>query len=1016
MLRAAVSRYLGNSKIIFKNNKKSKEVKSKEQIIKNDDFDINTFQSVEEKLSYKRDYQKSFIGNYNPTTVEQFWDEWWQKEGYNGLPKSSDSASLKPFNIILPPPNVTGSLHIGHALTVSIEDCLARYHRMRGYAVSFIPGVDHAGIATQVIVEKNLMKEGISREQLGRDEFVRKVWGWKELYGGRIETQLKKLGASLDWDRKTFTLDQDRSLAVERAFIELYEKGLIYRAGRLVNWSCHLQTVISDIEVDMMEVKGRTLYKVPSDSEPAEIGVMCDFCYKVKETGEELIISTTRLETMLGDVAVAVHSSDKRYSHLIGKELEHPFFENRKLKIIADDILVDPNFGTGVVKVTPAHDPNDFECGMRHGLQFIDLLTDDGKMNDNCGQFKGMGRYSARKAVESKLTELGLFKGKKPHNMSLGKCSRSGDIIEPIVKPQWYVNCKEAKEKMLSIVKNGDLKIIPESQMNVWNHWMNNMNDWCISRQLWWGHRIPAYRILDNSSRKFVIKENKEELWLIGEPAEIKHKMEELGLNDECFELVRDEDVLDTWFSSALLPFSNFGWPKTSESDLSRFFPNSILETGYDILFFWVARMVMMSLYLTNKLPFHIVLLHSLIRDENREKMSKSKGNVVDPLDIIEGCSLEKLLTAVQESLLSETEKKKTIQQKKRSFPTGIPSCGADSLRFSLLSLVTENKDINFDIKVTIGYRQFCNKMWNGFKLFMMILGERKSIDRSIESNLEIPEQWIVCCFNKMIAQVSTGIESYRFADATEAFNQFWVTCLCDVYLEYSKWANKSLKNWNGVQTLFSVIEGSLRAVHPMLPFLSEELYQKLPFWSAKKSSIMIESYPSPLNFESLHTDFEVINKTVSVLRQLLGILNLTPNKTTQFYLHLNQNAHFKEELLNQYLDYIAFVCKVATPMIVAPQSIPQRSLKRAVDLDITAYLRVDDCSRVGEEVFRLEKNTKELFSLIDKIEKKRGKEDYFVRVPLAIQDQDKSSLVMYKSQHLALEETLAMLKELQIN
>lgn len=632
--------------------KKEKKVKEPEQIWV-DNTPFGDKKNIEE-----------FPTSYQPKYVESAWQAWWEKEGYYtpDLEKALKTLPADKFVMVIPPPNVTGSLHLGHALTTAVEDTLTRYHRMKGKIVLWVPGTDHAGIATQSIVEKRLKKdEGLTRHDLGREEFIKRVWQWKEMYGSKITNQIRCLGASVDWTRESFTMDANLSRAVTEAFCRFHEKGLLYRDTRLINWSCALQSAISEIEVDYIDLEGRTFLAVPNHIEKAtyEFGMITSFAYKVYEsdTNEEIIVATTRLETMLGDTAVAVHPEDPRYKHLHGKFLTHPF-NDRKIPIITDDILVDMNFGTGAVKITPAHDPNDYLCGKRNNLDFIIVLTEDGKIASNGGQFAGLMRYDARIAMEKELESLGLLKGKEVNKMRLGLCSRSGDIIEPMLTPQWYVNCNSMAKKATDAVRNGELRIVPDFHEATWYRWLDNIRDWCVSRQLWWGHRIPAYFVrLPNEDRVDKNEPQNSDRWFVARSESEARIQAAIKLNVDASTLIleQDEDVLDTWFSSGLFPFSVFGWPNNTD-DLKAFYPTTLLETGADILFFWVARMVMMGLELTDQLPFTTVYLHAMVRDKYGRKMSKSLGNVIDPLEVINGCQLKDLLSKIDEGNLPAKE------------------------------------------------------------------------------------------------------------------------------------------------------------------------------------------------------------------------------------------------------------------------------------------------------------------------------------------------------------------------
>jgi len=688
---------------------------------------------------------------YHPKQVEAAWYAWWEKEKFfHANPENVLNGSKKPYVMVIPPPNVTGALHLGHALMLSIEDSIMRWRRMSGYEVLWLPGCDHAGIATQSVVEKQLWKkEQKTRHDLGREAFVNSVWEWKEEYGGRINNQFRRMGISVDWDRFAFTLDEKNSKAVTEAFCNFYEKGLVYRTTRLVNWSCHLRTALSDLEVEHLDIKGKTFLPVPGHDpkKTYEFGTLTEFKYRVKGTDKLITVATTRLETMLGDVAVAVHSEDPRYKDFVGKELEHPFCPDRKIVVITDDVLVDMNYGTGAVKITPAHDPNDNLCGKRHNLEFINMLDETGQINHVGGEkFAGMMRFDARVAIYEELKKLGLIGEKYPNPMRLGRCSKSNDIIEPLLKPQWYVNCKGMAKRSVDAVRNKELIITPESHEKTWFDWLENIQDWCISRQLWWGHRIPVYLvtipgIIDNPDK------NNNDHWVVGRTKEeaVQNAVKKFNVPADKISLDQDEDVLDTWFSSGLFPFSTMGWPDNDTLDMKAFFPGDLLETGYDILFFWVARMVMMSLELTDKLPFKTVFLHPMVRDEEGGKMSKSKGNVIDPLEVMDSCNLDVLLKKLYESNLSEKEVKKNVVQKQKDFPNGIPECGTDALRFALLSYMVQSS-INLDVKRVVGYREFCNKLWNIVKFGMSNFpADFVSSPEGVKGcKLSLADQWIL--------------------------------------------------------------------------------------------------------------------------------------------------------------------------------------------------------------------------------------------------------------------------------
>uniref|UniRef100_A0A674BQJ9 valine--tRNA ligase n=1 Tax=Salmo trutta TaxID=8032 RepID=A0A674BQJ9_SALTR len=763
----------------------------------------------------KKDVLSALPDSYSPQYVEAAWYSWWEKQGYFKPEYGPNSRGV--FMMCIPPPNVTGSLHLGHALTNAIQDSLTRWHRMRGETTLWNPGCDHAGIATQVVVEKKLMRErGMSRHDLGRDQFIQEVWKWKNEKGDRIYHQLKKLGSSLDWDRACFTMDPKLSYAVQEAFIRLQEDGVIYRSKRLVNWSCTLNSAISDIE--------------------------------------EVIVATTRIETMLGDSAVAVHPADPRYQHLKGKMVLHPFCD-RKMPIVFDE-FVDVNFGTGAVKITPAHDHNDYEVGNRHNLAFINVLDENGLL------INGMKRFEARKAVLQALKDRGQFKETKDNPMVVPVCSRSKDIVEPLLKPQWYVDCADMGKQAADSVREGRLKIIPDHHHKTWFNWLDNIRDWCISRQLWWGHRIPAYFVTVNDPSVKPGEDMDGHYWVSGRTEEEARDKaaKRFNVSTDKITLRQDEDVLDTWFSSGIFPFSIFGWPNETQ-DLSVFYPGSLLETGHDILFFWVARMVMMGLKLTGKLPFKEVYLHAVVRDAHGRKMSKSLGNVIDPLDVITGISLE-----LQDSNLDPVEVEKAKQGQKSDYPTGIPECGTDALRFALCAYTSQGRDINMDVNRILGYRHFCNKLWNAVKFAMRTLG-----DNFVPSEKEsVSDRWILSRLCSAVGQCNAGFQAYDFPAITTAIYNFWLYELCDVYLAVVC-----------RQTLFTCLETGLRLLAPIMPFVGEELYQRLPRRRSQDdhSSIHVTPYPETEEMEFAMT-------VVRTIRSLRADYNLTKTRADCEFMH----------------------------------------------------------------------------------------------------------------------------------
>uniref|UniRef100_A0A673IT33 valine--tRNA ligase n=1 Tax=Sinocyclocheilus rhinocerous TaxID=307959 RepID=A0A673IT33_9TELE len=823
--------------------------------------------------------------SYSPQFVEAAWYSWWEKQGFF-KPEYGNVSEPNPcgvFMMCIPPPNVTGSLHLGHALTNAIQDCLTRWHRMRGETTLWNPGCDHAGIATQVVVEKKLMKERkMSRHDLGRENFIQEVWKWKNEKGDRIYHQLKKLGSSLDWDRACFTMDDKLSFAVQEAFIRMHEEGVIYRSKRLVNWSCTLNSAISDIEVDKKELTGRSLLPVPGYNEKVEFGVLVSFSYKVEGSDEEVVVATTRIETMLGDTAVAVHPNDSRYQHLNGKMVVHPFCD-RKMPIVFDD-FVDMSFGTGAVKITPAHDHNDYEVGERHKLPFINILDENGLL------INGMKRFEARKAVLQALKDLGQFKEVKDNPMVVPVCSRSKDIVEPLLKPQWYVDCREMGKQAADVVRNGELKIIPDHHLKTWFNWMDNIRDWCISRQLWWGHRIPAYFVTLNDP-----SDMDGHYWVSGRSQEEAREKaaKRFNVTADKISLRQDEDVLDTWFSSGIFPFSIFGWPNESE-DLRVFYPGTVLETGHDILFFWVARMVMMSLKLTGSLPFKEVYLHAVVRDAHGRKMSKSLGNVIDPLDVITGISLEGLYALLMDSNLDPLEIEKAKQGQKSDYPSGIPECGTDALRFALCAYTSQGRDINLDVNRILGYRHFCNKLWNAVKFAMRTLGEGfvpwvKAQVREMGQE-EVKDRRRMC--QDMLCSVLANFYSV-------------VYCVYMILVKpvLSRTDSEGQKQADICrQTLYTCLEVGLRLLSPLMPFVTEELFQRLPRRHAQDSppSICVTPYPETSEVSSaqrskdVDRQMEFVMSVVKTIRSLRADYNLTKTRADCETSHSTLHTHLQ--------------------------------------------------------------------------------------------------------------------------
>ncbi|XP_018527789.1 valine--tRNA ligase [Lates calcarifer] len=959
----------------------------------------------------KKDVVSPLPDSYSPQYVEAAWYPWWEKQGFfkpeYGRKSVSEQNPHGIFMMCIPPPNVTGSLHLGHALTNAIQDCLTRWHRMRGETTLWNPGCDHAGIATQVVVEKKLMRErGMSRHDLGRENFIQEVWKWKNEKGDRIYHQLKKLGSSLDWDRACFTMDPKLSYAVQEAFIRMHEEGVIYRSKRLVNWSCTLNSAISDIEVDKRELTGRTLLPVPGYKEKVEFGVLVSFAYKIEGSDEEVVVATTRIETMLGDTAVAVHPADSRYQHLKGKMVLHPFCD-RKMPIVFDD-FVDMSFGTGAVKITPAHDHNDYEVGVRHNLAFINILDENGLLINVPPPFLGMKRFEARKAVLQALKDRGQFKEIKDNPMVVPVCSRSKDIVEPLLKPQWYVNCTDMGKQAADAVREGRLKIIPDHHLKTWFNWMDNIRDWCISRQLWWGHRIPAYFVTVNDPSVKPGEDMDGHYWVSGRSEEEAREKaaKRFNVSADKINLRQDEDVLDTWFSSGIFPFSIFGWPNESE-DLNVFYPGTLLETGHDILFFWVARMVMMGLKLTGKLPFKEVYLHAVVRDAHGRKMSKSLGNVIDPLDVITGISLEGLHAQLMDSNLDPLEVEKAKQGQKSDYPNGIPECGTDALRFALCAYTSQGRDINLDVNRILGYRHFCNKLWNAVKFAMKTLGDNfvPSEKAQLCGEESVSDRWILSRLSAAVGLCDAGFKAYDFPAITTAIYNFWLYELCDVYLEsvkpvFGKAEEDSASQRQAMvcrQTLYTCLEVGLRLLSPLMPFVTEELYQRLPRRRPQSDppSISVTSYPDTKEFcwhsEEVDRDMEFVMTVVKTIRSLRADYNLTKTRA-DCYLHCIDSATVslvqKYSLQIQTLSYSQAIIP-----LTANQPVPEGCAVAIASDRCTVNLMLKGLIDVEKEVAKLMTKKGDLEKQMEKLREKMAKSDYKEKVPVKVQEQDTEKL-----------------------
>ncbi|MEO7328054.1 MAG: valine--tRNA ligase [Minicystis sp.] len=918
---------------------------------------------------------------YDPKDVEPRWYAYWLE--HQVFAASDDPADTRPVYVLpLPPPNVTGSLHMGHALVCTIEDVLTRYHRMRGFNTLWQPGMDHAGIATQTVVERVLKREGKSRHDLGREAFIERVWEWKAQSGGRIGLQQQVLGVSADWKRSKFTMDADMSRAVREAFVRLHEEKLIYRDTKLIHWDCEARTVLSNLEVE---------------NEPAT-GELFDFAYAVDGEEGEIVVSTTRPETMLGDTAVAVHPDDPRYKHLHGKFLLHPFVE-RKIPIITDAILVDPKFGTGAVKVTPAHDFNDFATGKRHGLEELTILNLDGTMNDKAGPFAGLDRFVARKAVKKALEAKGLTRGEKKHELMLPRSERNGSIVEPMISTQWFVKMQPLAEPALAAVREGKTRIIPEEWQKTYEHWMTNILDWCISRQLWWGHRIPAFYCAEGHVT--VTREDLPKACSICGATELK----------------QDEDVLDTWFSSGLWPFSTLGWPENTDA-LKKFYPASDLETGYDILFFWVARMMMMGIHFMGEPPFKRILLHGLVVDETGDKMSKVKGNVIDPLDLIHGSTFEQVV----DKALPGAPPEEALRKFKKAYPSaanmgaGFAPYGADALRFTLATYSPQAKRIPLSPKKIEGNRNFCNKVWNATRYALTYL-EGAKVDTTPPPVTLLPNRWILSRLAAAIETARTGIDDFRLDDASLGLYHFFWGELCDWYLELSKpiFAEGGAPAEETRNVLAYVLESALRLLHPFIPFITEELWHKVPRPEGVPISIALAAYPGE---GSAQRDLEVEKD----MNSLMAVISAARSVRSEHDVHhgaaiplsLRTADARLEAVLRAESRSIRFLAKTAgdpTIEAVGAARAPGAVMTIAADTEVLVSLKglvegAKEGARVEREIKKVEKD-------IAMLEKKLALPSFAEKAPPEVVVESRAQLEELKRKRAALEDAKGLASEL---
>jgi len=872
---------------------------------------------------------------YQPQDIEDRWYRKWEERGY-----FAPQGTGEPYCIVIPPPNVTGRLHMGHGFQHAIMDALTRYHRMLGCQALWQVGTDHAGIATQMVVERKLNAAGTSRQEIGREKFVEKVWGWKEESGGIITQQLRRMGSSLDWSRERFTMDEELSAVVEKVFVDLFDEGLIYRGNRLVNWDPSLRTAISDLEVISEEENGSLWHF----RYPLADGV-------ITASGESYVtIATTRPETLLGDSAVAVHPEDERYASLVGKYVDLPLCD-RRIKIIADE-YVDPEFGTGCVKITPAHDFNDYEIGKRHQLEMINILTNNASINNNAPvAYQRMDRFEARKQIVTDIEKLGFLEKIEAHKLKVPRGDRSGVIIEPYLTHQWYVAIQSLADPAIKAVEDGDIEFVPKNWENTYFAWMRNIQDWCISRQLWWGHRIPAW--YDNDGN----------VYSACDEAAVRTKYD-LGAE---VELSQDEDVLDTWFSSALWTFSTLGWPNDHEY-FDKFHPTNVLVTGFDIIFFWVARMIMMTLKFTDQIPFKKVYITGLVRDEYGHKMSKSKGNILDPIDLIDGIKLDELITKRTADMMQPQLLQKIEKHTRESFPDGITGYGTDALRFTFYSLASTGRDIKFDLGRTEGFRNFCNKIWNAAR-YVLMNSEGKIIPAELSlEHCSIADRWIISRFNQTSAQVAEGMENYRFDLVSQALHEFIWNEYCDWYVELSKpvlWDEEA--NPKTAQTtrlvLLSTLEKSLRLLHPFMPYITEEIWQKVaPLVSNTGESIMTQAYPGP-NLDSSDKEaedhIEWLKGVILAIRNIRGEMDISPAKSINVI--LRNGSPQDQKKLEDYRPYLQKLAKLKTIVWLAEgQEAPAAATQLFKELEILVPLAglIDvevEITRLSKEIAKLQ-------------------------------------------------------------
>lgn len=934
--------------------------------------------------------------SFEPNEIEARWYPAWEK---SGCFKAGLDPKKPAFSIQLPPPNITGILHMGHAFNQTVMDTLTRYHRMAGYNTMWLPGTDHAGIATQIVVERKLEKEGISRRDMKREDFIAKIWEWQKFSGGTILEQMRRMGDSVDWDRLYFTMNPKLSKVVIETFVKLYEEGLIYRGKRLVNWDPKLQSAVSDLEVESEEADGH----------------LWEIRYPGADGSEGVIVATTRPETLFGDQAVAVHPEDERYKLLVGKMLKLPLTD-REIPVIADE-YVDREFGSGCVKITPAHDFNDFEVGRRHNLAMLNVLTKTARMNENVpAKYQGMDRYECRKAAVEDLKAAGLLVAVKPIKHMVPRVSRTGEIVEPMLSEQWYMAMskpapegslypgKSIAEVGLDAVESGEVNIFPAEWRGVYRQWLENIQDWCLSRQLWWGHQIPAW--YDEAGRVYVARTEEEAQKQAGEGVK----------------LTRDEDVLDTWFSSALVPFSTLGWPHPEGDEKTAYdlyLPSTVLVTGYDILFFWVARMVMMTRHFTGRVPFKNVYIHGLVRDAEGKKMSKSEGNTLDPLDIIQGIDLEHLIEKNTRGL-RQPEKAPIVEAKlRKNYPNGIAAHGADALRFTMAAYATLGRNVNFDLKRAEGYRNFCTKLWNATRFVLMnVEGKDCGVGATANEPMQFSfvDKWIISEFERTVKEVTTAYEDYRLDNAANAIYSFVWNQYCDWYVELSK---VQLRGSEAEQratrhTLVTVLEAVLRLAHPIIPFITEELWQKVSVTAGVRKAdedafLMLQTYPT---FDAAKVDADAVARMTTIQAQIDSIRNLRSEMKlppSQKMPLLISGPEAECAAAAAYLQQLARLESV-THVEDLQQAAQGSVAPVAIVGDFKLMLKVEIDVKAERE--RLSKEAARLAGEVKKCQSKLGNERFVSKAPAAVVDTEKKRLAEFTALLAKVEEQLRKLPQ----